>query len=84
MMTESFADYSGLSYHLWFLRGCKTSVQSPVGFRVSVEKTDLPLYATWPFSLVAFNTLSLFYRFCVSITMWWEEFPFWSNLIGVL
>jgi hypothetical protein len=57
----------------------------PYGFRFSVEKSsviliDLPLYVTWPFTLTAFNILSLFYVFGVLITMWPEVFLFWSNL----
>jgi hypothetical protein len=48
-----------------------TSVQA---FRVSVEKSSvfligLPLYVTWPFSLIAFNILSLFCAFYVLIIM---------------
>jgi hypothetical protein len=42
-----------------------TSVQDLLAFIVSGEKSGvilmgLPLYVTWPFSLTAFNTFSLF------------------------
>ena len=70
MVIKSFVGYSSLSWHLWFLRACKIPVQARLAFRVSVEKlgvilTGLPLYVTWPFSLVAFNIPSLFYMFRV-------------------
>jgi hypothetical protein len=44
----------------------------------------LPLYVTWPFSLTAFNILSLFSAFVVLIIMCREEFLFWSSLFGVI
>ena len=48
-------------------------------FMVSGEKSDviligLPLYVTRPFSLTAFNILSLFSVFGVLIIMWQEVF----------
>ena len=51
-----------------------TFAQDLLNFRVSVEKSDviligLPLYVTWPFSLAAFNILSLFCAFSVLIIM---------------
>ena len=60
MVIESFAGNSSLGYHLWFLRGCKTSVQAPLDFIILGEKLSiilivLLLYAAWPFALVAFN-----------------------------
>jgi hypothetical protein len=72
---ENFAEYSSLSWHLWFLRDYKISVQALLAFRVSVEKSGIimvgqPLYVTWPFSLADFNNLSLFCRFSVLIIMW--------------
>ena len=50
------------------------SVQDFVAFRVSVKKSGviligLPLHVTWPFSLTAFNTLSLFCASSILITM---------------
>jgi hypothetical protein len=49
-----------------------TSFLDLLTFGVSVEKTDvilisLPLYVTWPFSLTAFNILSLFCAFSILI-----------------
>jgi hypothetical protein len=51
-----------------------TSVQDLLSFIVSVEKSgviliSLPLYVTWPFSLIAFHILSLFSAFGVLIIM---------------
>jgi hypothetical protein len=70
MVIESFVGYSNLGWHLLSLTDCKTLVQVLLAFRVSVEKSSvilihLSLYATWPFSLGAFNILSLFCTFCV-------------------
>jgi len=47
-----------------------TSDQALQAFIVSVEKsgvilTGLPFYVMWPFSLAAFNILSLFFAFSV-------------------
>lgn len=49
---------------------------------VSIEKSgviqiSLTLYATWPFSYIAFNILSLFWTFII-LNMYHKEFPFWS------
>ena len=70
MVIESFAGHNSLHLHLcfFFCRGCKIAVQALLVFRVSVEKagailTCLLLYVTCPFSLAAFNILSLFCRF---------------------
>jgi hypothetical protein len=57
---------------MWFLRGCKISVQSLLASSVSAEKLGvilicLPLYITWSFLLATLNILSFFYRFCVLI-----------------
>jgi len=54
MMTESFAGYSSVGWHLWLFRGFKITHQDPLDFKVSVEKLgvvliSLPLYVTWPF-----------------------------------
>ena len=62
-----------------------TSVQDLLVFRVSVEKSSvnligLPLYVTWPFSLIAFNILSLFCAFRVLILLC-DERIFFSDLI---
>ena len=50
------------------------SAQDLLAFMVSGEKSGviligLPLYVTWPFSLTAFNILSLFSTFGVLIIM---------------
>jgi hypothetical protein len=47
-MVESFAEYTILYWHLWFL-----------DFRVTVEKMSviMPLFVTWPFSLATFNII---------------------------
>ena len=74
MVIESFAGYSSLGWHLCSLRVCMTSAQDLLAFIVSGEKSGviligLPSYVTWPFSLTAFNILSLFYAFGVLIIM---------------
>ena len=71
---DCFAGYSSLGWHLYSLRVCMTSDQALLAFVVSVEKSDviligLPLYVTWPFSLTAFNILSLLCAFNVLIIM---------------
>jgi len=72
METENFARYSSMGWHLWSLRVCKTSVQAPLDFRVSIEKLSrviigLPSYVTWSFPFASFNILSLFCMFSVLI-----------------
>ena len=72
MLIESFSGYSILGWHFCSLRVFMTSDQDLSAFIVSVEKPniiliDLPLYVTWPFSLAAFNILSLFCAFSVLI-----------------
>jgi hypothetical protein len=89
MVIESFAGYSSLGWHLCSLRVCITSDQDLLALIVSGEKSGiiligLPLYVTWPFSLTAFNILSLFSAFVILIIMCQEEFLFWSSLFGVL
>ena len=89
MVIKRFSGYSSLDWHMWFFRGCKISVEALLAFSVSVEKSGviligLPLYITWPFSLVAFNILSLFGRLCVLIIMCQGDILFWTSLIGVL
>ena len=74
MMIESFAGYSRLGWHLCSLRVCMRSAQDLLAFMVSGEKSGviligLALYVTWPFSLTAFNILSLFSAFGVLIIM---------------
>jgi hypothetical protein len=56
--------YSSLVWHLYSVRVSMIFVQDVLAFSVSVENSGvilivLPLYATWPFSLTAFNILSL-------------------------
>ena len=51
MVTESFAGYSSLDWHLCSLRVCMTSAQDLLAFIVSGEKSGviligLPLYVT--------------------------------------
>ena len=72
MVIESFAGYSSLGWNLCSRRVCVTSVQDLLAFIVSGEKSSviligLPLYVTWPFSLTAFNILSLFCAFVLII-----------------
>ena len=74
MLIESFAGCSSLGWCLCYLRICMTSDQALLDFIVSVAKSGviligLPLYVTWPFSLAAFNILSLFCAFSVLIIM---------------
>ena len=59
------------------------SVQDFLTFSVYIEKAGviligLPLYVTWPFSVAALSTLSLFYMFSSG------KETFWSSLFGVL
>jgi hypothetical protein len=89
MAIESFAGYSGLGWNLCSLRVCITSVQDLLAFIVAGEKSGviligLPFYVSRPFSLIAFNILSLFSSFVVLNIMCQEEFLFWSSLFGVL
>jgi len=89
MVIESFAGYSNLGWHFCSFGVCMTSSWDLLAFIVSGEKSGviligLPLYVTWPFSLTAFNILSLFCTFGVLIIMWWEEFLFWSYLICLM
>lgn len=63
VVIESFVCYSSVVWHMSFLRVCKISVNDFLAFRVFVEDSGhiiligLPLHATWPFSLIAFNIL---------------------------
>jgi hypothetical protein len=89
MVIESFAGYSSLGWNLCSLRVCIISVQNLLAFIIIGEKSSviiigLSLYVTLPFSLTAFNILSLFSAFVVLIIMCQEEFIFWSSLFGVL
>jgi hypothetical protein len=86
---ESLAGYSSLGQHLCSLSVYITSVKDLLAFIVSGEKSGLiliglPLYVTLPFSLTAFNILSLFSAIVVLIIMCQEEFLFWSSLFAVL
>jgi hypothetical protein len=74
MLIESFVGYSSLGWHLCSLRICMISDQAFLALIVSVEKScviliGLTFYLSWPFSLAAFNTLSLFCAFSVLIIM---------------
>ena len=74
MVIESFAGYSSFGWNLCSLEVCMKSAQDLLAFMVSGEKSaviliGLPLYVTWPFSLTAFNILSLFSTFGVLIIM---------------
>jgi hypothetical protein len=71
---DSFGWYSSLPWHLFsffvclflFLFVCFYKLQLTIRFTVEklgVIMIDLPLYATWQFSLGAFTIVSLFYRF---------------------
>jgi hypothetical protein len=85
LVIESLGGYSSLGWHLCSLRVCITSVLDLLAFIVSDEKSEviligLPLYVTCPFSLAAFNILSLFSASIVLIIMCQEEFLFWSSL----
>lgn len=55
-MIDSLAGYSGLGWHLWSFRVCRASLQTLLGFRVSIQKSSvilmgLPLHVAWSFSL---------------------------------
>lgn len=81
MMTESFAGYSMLGWHLSSFKVWMTSAQELLGFKVFVEKSGiilvgLPFFVTWPSSFTAFNSLSLFCSFSILIIMWQEVFLF--------
>jgi hypothetical protein len=74
MVIETFFGYSSLGWHLCSLRIYMRSAQDLLAFKVSGEKSGviligLSLYVTWPFSLTAFNILSLFSAFGVLIIM---------------
>jgi hypothetical protein len=89
VVIESFAGYSSLGWCLCSLNIFITSVQDLLAFIVSGEKSGviligLLLYVTSPFSLTAFNILSLFRAFVVLIIMCQEEFLLWSSLFGIL
>ena len=67
MVIESFAGYSSLGRHLCSLRVYMTSAQELLAFIVSAKKSGailiVLLYFTLPFSLTAFNILSVFCAF---------------------
>jgi hypothetical protein len=87
MAFESLAGYSSLSCHLCSLSVCITAVQDILAFIVSGEKSGvmligLLLYVSGPFSLTAFNILSLFRAFVVLLIMCREKFLFWFSVFG--
>ena len=68
MVIEGFAGYSSFGWHLCSLSVCMRSAHNLLAFIVSGEKSGLiliglPFYVTCPFSLTAFNILSLFSTF---------------------
>jgi hypothetical protein len=85
MLIENFVGYNSLGWHLWFFfRGCKISVQVLLSFRVRCN-CDWSVFVCYLILFPnAFNIISLFYRFCVLIVMWQEDFLFLSRLMGVL
>jgi hypothetical protein len=52
--------------------------------QLGVISVSLILYFTWPFSLAAFNILSLFCTFSVVVIRLWEIFLFSFNIFDVL
>ena len=73
MLIKSFAGYSSLGWHFCSLRVFMTS-PGPSGFHSLGETSgvilkSLSLYVSWPFSLAAFNILSLHCVFSVLIVM---------------
>ena len=75
MVMEHFAGYSSVDWHLCFFRVFKISVQALLAFRSFFVKKSgviligLPVNVRWPFSLTAFNILSLFFTLCALIIM---------------
>ena len=74
MVIERFAGYNCLGWHLCSFRVCMRYAQDLLAFKVSGDKSGkiligLPLYVTWPFSLTAFNILSLLPTFGVLTIM---------------
>ena len=74
ILTESFAGYNSLGWHLYSLRVYMTSQKALLDIVICVEKFDviligLSLYVTCPFSLAACNTFSLICAFSVLIIM---------------
>jgi hypothetical protein len=68
MALESFAGFTSLGWHLCSLRFCLTFVQVLLAYIGSGENSGailigLSLYVACPFSLTAFNILSLFSAF---------------------
>ena len=78
MVTESFAGYCGLGWHLWSLNVCIMFDHDLLAFIVSNEESGiiligLHLYGTWPFSFAVLNILSLLCMFSVLIILWQED-----------
>lgn len=85
---ESFTGFISLGLPLQSLRVCSTFVQSLMTFRISILKSGVIiaslLYATFCFSLVAFNILYLFYTFNVLVIVWQMVFLFCTILVGIV
>lgn len=86
IVIDTFVELYSLSWHLWYLRVCKISVQVLLPFRVSIEKLGtvtmgLALYVTQSFSLEAFQSFLHFVQLVFLLCH--REFPFWSRLFGV-
>lgn len=47
-MTESFAGYGSLGWHLWSIRVCNVSIQALLDFRVSTKKSGFA-FVEWVF-----------------------------------
>ena len=80
-VVDSFAGYSSLGWHPWYLNIFIMFDHDLLAFIVSTEKSgvilfSLPLHVTWPFSFVALNFISLFCIFNVLFIMWRGDFFF--------
>jgi hypothetical protein len=65
MVIESLAGFSSLGWHLLSVNVCSTSVQAPLAFWISVEKSGvirigLPLYVIWSFFFFPLQLLIVF------------------------
>jgi hypothetical protein len=69
MMTESFAEYSSLRWHLCSLRVCMTSVQDLLLFRVSIEKC-FPGHLGWFHSIIIINSEIM--NIEVKVSLWYN------------
>ena len=87
MLIETFAGYSNLGWHLWYLWICMRSSQELWAFIHSCENAEvilisLTLYVTWSFSVTALN-ISLFTAFDVLIILCQGYFLYCSTLFEV-